>query len=47
MEITREVATPAQKCLFEVDEESPFLSQNEAEIFHSVVAKLLYVSIRA
>ena len=47
MAITREVATPAQKCLFEVDEESPFLSQNEAEIFHSVVAKLLYVSIRA
>jgi len=47
MAITREVATPAQKCLFEVDEESPFLSQNEAEIFHSVVAKLIYVSIRA
>ena len=48
MQITQEVATPAQKCLFEMDdEESPFLSQNKAEIFHSLVAKLLYVSIRA
>ena len=47
MEITQEASTPAQKCLFEVDAKSPPLEKHEAEVFHSVVAKLLYVSIRA
>jgi len=47
MEITRATSTPAKKNLFDVDEKSPVLGKREAEIFHSVVAKLLYVSIRA
>ena len=46
MEITRDAATPARKCLLEVDNASPKLTTKEAEVFHSVVAKLLYVSIR-
>jgi hypothetical protein len=32
---------------FEVDETSPKLSKVEAEVFHSVVAKLLYMSLRS
>jgi hypothetical protein len=47
MDITREAATPAQRCLFDVDEASPALGRHEAEVFHRVVAKLLYVSTRA
>jgi hypothetical protein len=47
MNITKKVATPARKHLFDVDEESPLLNKDEAEVFHSVVAKLLYVSLRA
>jgi hypothetical protein len=38
---------PCTKNLFDIDESSPLLSTKEAEAFHSVVAKLLYVSIRA
>jgi len=47
MDITRVAATPARKNLFEVDELSKPLGKSESELFHSVVAKLLYVSIRA
>jgi hypothetical protein len=47
LNVTHSVATPANKGLFEVDEASPRLGTNEAESFHSVVAKLLYVSLRA
>jgi hypothetical protein len=45
--VSKSVTTPAQKHLFDIDESSPLLSTKEAEAFHSVVAKLLYVAIRA
>jgi hypothetical protein len=44
--ITKSATTPAKKNLFEIDEESEKLTINNSEIFHSVVAKLLYVSKR-
>jgi Reverse transcriptase (RNA-dependent DNA polymerase)/Zinc knuckle len=47
LDVTKTVTTPAQKHLFDIDETSPLLPKSEAELFHSVVAKLLYVSIRA
>jgi hypothetical protein len=47
MDITRSVATPALRDLFDVDNNSPLLERSEAESFHSVTAKLLYVSTRA
>jgi hypothetical protein len=47
MDIVREVATPAQRDLFDVNENSPPLSKTDSIIFHSVCAKLLYVSLRA
>ena len=47
MEIKREVATPARRTLFEVDPKAKLLNKHQAETFHRVVAKLLYVSIRA
>jgi hypothetical protein len=47
LEITRKAATPAKKDLFEIDINSPALDKKEAEVFHSVVAKLLYVATRA
>jgi hypothetical protein len=47
MEITRSVVTPANRYLFDVDETYPLLDKVEADCFHSVVAKLLYVSLRA
>jgi hypothetical protein len=45
--IVKAASTPASKDLFSVSAASPFLSKSEQEVFHSVVAKLLYVSIRA
>jgi hypothetical protein len=45
-EITKTATSPAQKNLFEIDEESGLLSVADSETFHSVVAKLLYVSKR-
>lgn len=47
LEVKRDAASPAQKNIAEIDDTSPVLTKQEAEIFHSVVAKLLYVSIRA
>ena len=38
--------TPAKRNLFELDEASPLLSKESAELFHRVVAKLLYLSKR-
>ena len=46
-DIGRTSATPAAKTLFDIDENSPKLSTEKAELFHSIVAKLLYVSLRA
>ena len=45
-EITRSATTPAKRDLFEINEDSGDLTEKDREIFHSVVAKLLYVSIR-
>ena len=47
LDISRSAATPANKDLFEVSEKAPPLSKIGSELFHSIVAKLLYVSIRA
>ena len=47
LDIRRTVATPATRNLFDVTEPAQLLTQDQAEIFHSVVSKLLYVSIRA
>lgn len=47
LNVTRTATTPARKNLFDVDDKAETLCRDEADIFHSVVAKLLYVSIRA
>jgi len=39
--------TPAKKDLFTVDDGSDQLDKQQGENFHSIVAKLLYVSKRA
>ena len=39
--------TPADKGLFVINEHSPKLSKEKHENFHSIVAKLLFVSKRA
>jgi hypothetical protein len=45
MSIERTVATPAKKDLFDVDNMATLLEREQADVFHSVVAKLLYVSL--
>jgi hypothetical protein len=45
-DITRSATTPAKRNLFEIKENSLPLTDAVREIFHSVVAKLLYVSKR-
>ncbi|MEL6660658.1 MAG: reverse transcriptase domain-containing protein, partial [Bacteroidota bacterium] len=47
LDIQGKAATPATKNLFEIDPESPTLPEKPAETFHSIVAKLLYVAVRA
>ena len=47
MSITTDAPKPATRSLFVVDDDSPLLNKGEAETFHSVAAKLLYVAIRA
>ena len=47
MAIKRKAATPATRKLFEVDPQSKTLKKEASERFHRIVAKLLYVSIRA
>jgi hypothetical protein len=46
-DITRSAATPAKKNFFDIDDTDALLSIKEADIFHSVVAKLLHVSKRS
>jgi hypothetical protein len=46
LSITKTASTPAGTNLFTIDETSPPLSKTSREVFHSVVAKLLYVSLR-
>ncbi len=45
-DVLKGVMTPAQKDIFEVDSSSVRLSQDKSDLFHIVVAKLLYVSKR-
>lgn len=45
--ITKGPKTPAANTLFNTDDNSPMLDEKKAETFHSVVAKLLFVSMRA
>ena len=45
--ISRVAATPAKRNLLEVDGTSAVLGNDRSKVFHSVSAKLLYVSIRA
>ena len=47
LEITRTAASPAKRDLFEVNDNACPLPKREAELFHGVTAKLLYVSLRA
>jgi hypothetical protein len=44
--ITRSAATPAKRDLFEVEDQGQTLEKSRSETFHSVAAKLLYVSKR-
>jgi hypothetical protein len=46
-EIKKSSPTPATKDLFDIKENSPKLNKSKSENFHSIVAKLLYVSKRA
>jgi hypothetical protein len=45
--ITRNATTPAKRNLFVTDETDKLLSPDDSEVFHSIVAKLLYVSKRS
>ena len=45
-DVTKGATTPAKKDLFEVNERSQRLSTVKADTYHSVVAKMLYVSLR-
>jgi hypothetical protein len=47
LDISSHASTTATRTLFEVDEACELLGKEESEAFHSVVAKLLYVSLRA
>jgi hypothetical protein len=47
MKIERTTTTPAKKDLFDVDDAAAPLEKGEAQVFHSIVAKLLYISLRA
>lgn len=46
-EVKGEVTSPANKTLFKVDEESLVLDRNRHDIFHSIVARLLWVMKRS
>jgi hypothetical protein len=47
LDIYRTAATPANKDLFDISSDSPPLTHATNEVFHSVVAKLLYISTQA
>ena len=46
-DITRNATTPAKRNLFDTDDTDEQLSRDDSEVFHSIVAKLLYVSKRS
>jgi hypothetical protein len=45
-DVVKNTATPATRYLFNVKEDSPSLDEARAENFHSIAAKLLYISRR-
>jgi hypothetical protein len=45
-DVSKRVSTPAQRNLFEIDETSKKLSTDKSDLYHHIVAKLLYVSKR-
>ena len=45
--VTQGASTPARKGLFTIKKNSPILSKEKKDKFHSIVAKLLYLSQRA
>ena len=47
MDATKVTPTPVRRDLFNVDDGSEQLDKRQGEIFHSIVAKLLYVTKRA
>jgi hypothetical protein len=47
LDISKSVSTPASRTLFDVDKSAEPLGKKESEVFHSVSAKSLYVSLRA
>jgi hypothetical protein len=47
LDVSHTAATPATRSLFKVDDKAKLLGKAESEAFHSVTAKLLYVSLRA
>jgi len=44
--VTKKVTTPAQKNIFELDSKSKKLDDARSDLFHTIVAKLLYMSKR-
>lgn len=46
LNVTKHATTPAKKDLLEVNDKSEVLEKDEAERFHSTVAKLLYIGMR-
>ena len=46
-DVSAGAATPANRNLFVVNEDLPMLEDRQAESFHHIVAKLLYVAKRA
>ena len=47
MRIERTVATPASRDIFDIDQTARPLDKDDAEVFHRIVAKLVYVATRA
>jgi hypothetical protein len=47
LKFLKTAATPAKKDIFDITEESEVLENKEPEVFHSIVANLLYVATRA
>jgi hypothetical protein len=46
-DVSRGVSTPATRALFDIDEDSERLQPKQSDLYHHIVAKLLYVSTRS
>ena len=46
-DVSKKVSSPATKQLFEIDEKSSTLEKKKQDIFHSVVARLLWIMKRS